>query len=316
MENYIYETSGGHIGYFQIEDGKCRFFPYNYPANYIDGGDWKTYFNLLKAASPDPDSFVISQDMIHEAMTRHISQSGRISTHKVIKTLRVDDAGSYYPRINRGEPGLSAHQINSNERADEIRSFDNIIESLLDIFRTIEPESGNFLAYGNRLRELLIVSCTEVEYLLQRSVVENGRRPQKKNYSTADYFWCLSIQRLNEYSVELPAYPTLGKFSPFKNWSAPNYTQSLPWYDAYNKVKHDRGGTKHLATFESLINSIAAIHILLEAQYGKEIFEYRFQYTFRTIFYSSARPIWKADEICTPILHSDLKEWKKIKMES
>ncbi|WP_271461392.1 hypothetical protein [Pantoea leporis] len=316
IESYIYETTGGLIGYFQDEDGNCRFFPYNYSAKYIGGGSWKTGLEFERILSGDPESFIITQEMIHEAMSLKIREHFDVGAQKIIKTSKVTDAGSYFPRINRNEPGLSDHQINTNERADEIRAYDNIAESLVEIFRTIEPEQGNFNAYGNRLREQLIVACTEVEYLLQRTVIENGKKPlndSKDNYTTKDYIWCLPIQKLNEYVVELPSYPSLGSFSPFKEWSAPNYSKSLSWYNAYNKVKHNRGGTKHLATFEALINAVAAIHILLEAQYGKELFEYRFQYTFRTIFHTSIRPEWSAKEICVPILQRERAVWEKTK---
>ena len=319
IESYIYETNGGLIGYFQDEKGFCRFFPYNYSANYIGGGDWKTGLIIEGMTSGSPEPFVVTQEMIHQAMTHRIREHFGASAENVIKTITIEDAGSYYPRINRNEPGLSDHQINTNERADEIRAFDNISESLVEIFRTIEPEKGNFKTYGNRLRELLIVACTEVEYLLQRAVIENGRKPlngSKDNYTTKDYIWCLPTQKLNEYAVKLPSYPSLGEFRPFKDWNSPNWTKSLPWYNAYNKVKHNRGGNKSLATFEALINAVAAIHILLEAQYGKELFEYRFQYTFRTIFQTTIRPQWSATEICTPLLDREKTIWNKIKHHS
>lgn len=316
IESYIYETTGGLIGYFQNENGSSRFFPYNFSASYIGGGDWYRGIDLEKSLSDDPESFVITQEMIHEAMTVRIREHFRNGTEKIIKTSKILDAGSYFPRINRNEPGLSDHQINTIERADEIRSFDNIAESLVEIFRTIEPEKGNFSTYGNRLREQLIVACTEVEYLLQRAIVENGKKPlngSRNNFTTKDYIWCLPVQKLNEYVVELPSYPSLGSFCPFKEWSAPDYSKSLSWYNAYNKVKHDRGGTKQLATFEALINAVSAIHILLEAQYGKSLFEYRFQYTFPTIFHTSIRPKWSANEICVPILKRDRAVWESIK---
>lgn len=313
VDSYIFETTGDLIGYFQDENGRCRFFPYNYPADYVGAGQWLQGIELQRCISDDPESFIITQDMKHEAMTVAVREHFRKGNEKIIKTHKIPDAGSYFPRINRNEPGLSAHQIMSNERADEIRAYDNIAESLLEIFRTIEPEQDNFKAYGNRLRELLIVACTEVEYLLQRAVVENEKKPKKNSFTTSDYFWCLSVQKLNEYEVFLPSYPSLGSFSPFKDWHAPNYSKSLSWYDAYNKVKHNRGGTKHLATFGALINAVSAIHILLEAQYGKELFQYRFQYTFRTIFQTSVRPKWLVSEICTPILQREGVVWEKRK---
>jgi hypothetical protein len=78
--------------------------------------------------------------------------------------------------------------------------------------------------------------------------------------------------RLTEWSVKLKDYGGL-EFRPFRYWNVLLTTSSLPWYEAYNKVKHDREGSFALGTLESVLNAAAALHILQIAQFGPGIFD-------------------------------------------
>ncbi|MBL5901130.1 hypothetical protein I7V27_21645 [Lelliottia amnigena] len=309
MDSYIYKTHNNEFGYFQIDDGVCYTFPMDSSKNYVEKGEWEKHFRLERLGSPNAATFTLSQQQLLDGMSYFISRNSTKGTITVVDIHPVNDTGSYFFRTNRGEPLLSDHQIKSTYFLDEVRAYENITESLLDIFRTLEPERNNFTAYGNKIRELLIISCTEVEYLLQKFLTDSNKQPKYSFYNTGDYVWSLPILKLNLYSVSAMLFPGLGNLTPFLNWNSSAATQSLAWYDAYNKVKHDRGGTKDKATLEALLNSIAAIHILLEAQYGKELFEYRFQYTFRTIFQTQNRPTWSMHDFAAPLLTKQKIEW-------
>ncbi|OQV40445.1 hypothetical protein BZ160_14260 [Pantoea vagans] len=315
MKSYVYQTQSGQVGYAQIRDGKIYYYPYEPKFNeHVGVQDWEQYFALERIGSPNNTiPYQYTEQELHDALGVFLSRSSFSGPVKIIKTTTVIDAGSYYARMNFGEPFLSDTQIATTERADETLAYDNIIQELTEIFRTVEPEQGNFSAYGNRIRELLIIACTEVEYLWKALLKANGVTAQSRNYTTTDYIWCLPLLKLNDYEVSLPFYPGLGNFKPFMSWNKTSPTQSLSWYNAYNSVKHDRGSTKNLATLEELINSIAAIHILLESQYGKELFDFRMQHTFRTLFYTEKRPIWGDSEICSPKLTREGLEWNSVK---
>lgn len=309
MESYIYKTKHGDLGYFQIENGKCYTFPINKPNHHVGVGQWDQYFHLERIGSTTPMSYSLSEQQILEGMKYFVSVNIEKKDTVIVEKVQLSDAGSYFYRTNRGEPLLSHTQVSSHTILDEVRAYDNILESLLEIFRTVEPELKNFDTYGSKIRELLIISCTEVEYLLQKFMSDNNKRAQSKHYNTNDYIWCLPILKLDQYIVSAMFFPGLGKLSPFSKWSSAATTQSLTWYDSYNKVKHDRGGSKEKATLSSLLNSIAAIHILLEAQYGKELFEYNFQHTFRTIFQTQSRPTWLLKDYSLPLLINKKVEW-------
>lgn len=295
-----------------MQDNACRFYAFDSSVSYVGGCDWLATlfcYDFERDYKKKPLNNKEFNYLISECLNRYLTRGSL----EVVRTKKITDTGLYFSRINRGEPGLSEKQIDSSERADEVRAYENIIESLLSIFRTVEPEKGNFKTYGNSIRELLIIACTEVEYLLKKSLVSNNKNPKRKNYNTSDYIWCLSVYKLNKYSLSLPAYPALGIFKPFKKWNPSAPTSSIFWYESYNQVKHDRGGTKSKATLEALINAIAAIHILLESQYGKELFEFRNQYTHKTLFNTVDRPSWGIRELSAPVLRRQGLEWSGTK---
>lgn len=109
--------------------------------------------------------------------------------------------------------------------------------------------------------------------------------------------------KLNCFEVQLNQYPKLGTFKPFNNWSAEQPTKSIVWYDAYNSVKHNRGDNINQANFANLLDAIAAIHILLEGQYGSNIFiKHQSLTDDNSLFTTTKKPNWNLSEITVPLL--------------
>lgn len=52
-------------------------------------------------------------------------------------------------------------------------------------FQTVEPTSANQSTYGHRVRELLLISCMEVEASWAAVLRENGH--VRTRYTTTDY---------------------------------------------------------------------------------------------------------------------------------
>jgi hypothetical protein len=73
---------------------------------------------------------------------------------------------------------------------------------------------------------------------------------------------------LDSYRLSLQSYPTFPSFAPFEGWSAANPTQSLVWYDAYNKTKHDREENLKLATLHNAVRAVEAAVVMFHAQFG------------------------------------------------
>jgi hypothetical protein len=92
-----------------------------------------------------------------------------------------------------------------------------VFEHLEEVFRYIEPVSENLVAHGNKIREMLILACTDVE-ANWRAVLDNNVETPKVRYTTLDYIKVKEPLRLAEWEVYLYDYPDLGPIQPFKNW--------------------------------------------------------------------------------------------------
>lgn len=161
--------------------------------------------------------------------------------------------------------------VDIEQALESVTQLSSLIEGLKSICRTIHPVISNMKVFGSEIRNLLILSCTEVEAQL-KGIYEANSAQVGKYLTTADYYKLNEPLKLNQYKVNYSIYPWLESFSPFSGWSAPpNTTKSLPWYDGYNAVKHNREREFEKGNLLFLLNSIAAIAILLRAQHGPNI---------------------------------------------
>lgn len=310
MSNYVFECKSGKYGFFYLDPVKDRYYilmnngifddlelsvgilsqHQDYENRAPDTLEW-----LIKT---DPTERLLSIILWHESMQ-----------NREIKIMVPNaNPGKFYRRSIRrlyyNTDKCTTEIYNRSAMLDEVRSFHSICNSLTSLFDIIEPEHPNLTAYGNKIREGLILGCTEVEYLLKKTLIDNNYTNSKR-MSMNDYVKTLPYLKLEQYSVKLKMFPDLGSFQPFANWSPSQPTQSLNWYDSYNAVKHDRGSNKNRSTLEMLINSVAAIHIILEAHYGEHLFDSPMRSSYESIFQTETRPIWDLHELPMPLLGSD-----------
>ncbi|GJL48112.1 TPA: hypothetical protein U2L65_000005 [Citrobacter farmeri] len=313
MESYVFELQGNVFGFFQRDEEDCFI--------YIDSGmfskiHYYQWSHWLRGQENYKENFPAHQE--NEEIANAI---GYFSWHQmydlckfrpvVVNITKNNKPGQYFSRINKGEPALFSQQAIGKQILDEIITFNNICNSLNELFNYIDPDIENLNCYGSKIREILILACTEVEYLLQNLLVENNYESINNRYSTKDYVKILDIVKLNEYSTLLSFYPDLENWSPFKEWDPSKPTTSLAWYDSYNAVKHNRGANKHKATLKSAINAVSAIHILLESQYGKEIFNSPMQSSFSSIFKTVQYPTFTVNELQCPLIDSNKLVWNE-----
>ena len=136
------------------------------------------------------------------------------------------------------------------------------------MFKVVEPTQENLQTYGNTIRNIIILSCSEIDAMMKKILKNNGINLKDKEYTTQQYFQLKEALRLGEYELQFKEFEQLGRFSPFSEWESDRPTQSLPWYDSYNKIKHDREAYFQYANVGNALISIAAYAILLIAQYG------------------------------------------------
>jgi hypothetical protein len=96
----------------------------------------------------------------------------------------------------------------------------SLFDQLVEIFRHVEPSTSNYLTYGHKIRELLLLACTEIESEWRAVLEENTRKESwRQRYSTTDYVRVGEPLHLGDYSVDLTDYGHLGSFAPFDKWS-------------------------------------------------------------------------------------------------
>lgn len=226
---------------------------------------------------------------------------------KALKT----ELDRYFPRIWRGvydpERFYRYNHIDARSTYGGVYVGANVaVSSIFDavesLFLYVEPAKENLPTFGHKIRETLILACTEVESAW-RSVLEANCNKKKASYSTNDYYRLVEPLRLKEWAVVLKDYPNLGDFSPFASWDETRPTKSLAWYDAYNAVKHHREERFQQASFETLINAAAALHIMQAAQFGPEIYD-RFFGNERSPFFTSSHPAHDLSDLYAPELCS------------
>jgi hypothetical protein len=181
---------------------------------------------------------------------------------KDLQALRID-AGVVIDGVWR--PGLyyldqiwQALGTDQQEQRAAEQSLYLLVAALNDLFLYIEPEGPGLEAYGPKTRELLILACTEVEDVWTRYLRRAGHPEGSRGYSTNDYVKLLVPLRLADYEVGLVPFPQVPRIRPFANWRPTAPTQSLSWYDAYNKTKHDRSQYLSSATVLQCAAAVAA----------------------------------------------------------
>lgn len=181
--------------------------------------------------------------------------------------------GEYYGRIARpidqhpaGHGMFPAGNIYKHEIANTVGQLTSLVARFRDVCRVVEPDSSNFSAYGYSIRELLILSAMEVESHCKAVLRANGIA--KPRLYTKDYIKVLPAMKLDEYAISFIAYPNIKPIRPFEHWDAARPTKSLPFYDSYNSVKHDRESMFHAGTLEHTLNAIAACMVMAIAQFG------------------------------------------------
>ena len=219
----------------------------------------------------DPSDFVVQCQTLFPPSEWHRECSGL-------------EAGDYHRLIWRvGNPG--PHETLSEDRqafASSVTEALVIFRKLDAILQVIEPHHRrNRRAYGHETRQLLILACTEVENALRGVLAANGytsQRPPRpghgdsERWNTTDYVHLLGPLQLAAYEVELVLRGNWPRRRPFETWNSGRATESLPWYDAYNRTKHAREEHFHLANLGHLIDAAAAVFVLVAARFGPHSF--------------------------------------------
>lgn len=157
------------------------------------------------------------------------------------------------------------HPKYTESRERYIRAYMLIQKDLQELFDYIEPSDQNMKTYSYRIHALLVRTCIEVEANCKAILTENTYSKATEDLSMEDYKLINSTHRLSSYEVILPGWQGKhGKRKPFIAWRSGG---SLDWYQTYNQTKHNRHTKFAEATFNTLLDAVAGLVVLLAAQF-------------------------------------------------
>lgn len=274
-------------GYYMVSS------PGSTPNVYIVDGSG---FRPIAAQSADAHAFDPGESL----------ENGYLRVHGRTMTVeRCLNPGEYHPRLFwpydhwKGPRPVDASgwpPVDEDAMAGCLGQLSLLRERLEQVFRVVEPVGpSNLASSGHEIRSLLILACTEVESHWRSALLANSAVAAGDRLTTSAFVRLLEPMRLDEYEVSLPLYRGLGRVQPFQGWAAAAPTQSLDWYNAYNKVKHDREGEWAEGTLVRVANAVVACAVMVEAQFGPtEVWGE----TLGSFFRFEQRPNWRAAQVC------------------
>jgi hypothetical protein len=176
--------------------------------------------------------------------------------------------GQHYARMWRGPASPPLYASSRREFTSAMQATRNLVRQMRDVFRCVEPASQNLAVFGHEIRQVLILACTEVEAAWKAVLRANAAKGDESSWATSRYVKLLKPLLLDEWEVALTWYPSLPPMRPFVGWASAKPTKSLPWYDNYNKVKHDRETSFECARLDTMITAVGAAIVLLASQFG------------------------------------------------
>jgi len=171
-----------------------------------------------------------------------------------------------------GEDRYVFHQKFAIDPLHHIRAFELIQKDIIELFDYIEPADSNESCYSYRIHSLLLRLCIEFEDNAKSILFENGFEKKDKTGNTlrlniTDYKMIESTHFLSSFEVRLPFWSGINvDRKPFLDWQ--NGKSTLPWYQAFNDIKHERSQKFTCANFGNLIDAYCGLLVLLTSQFG------------------------------------------------
>lgn len=148
-----------------------------------------------------------------------------------------------------------------------LKGVEILYKDIDTLFDYIEPADQNEICFSFRAYELLLRICTEVEANLKAILRGNGY--EKSKLCMNDYWKVNLTHHLSSYKVHIPHWRgQKGIRIPFEIWSLDMRAyKTIPWYDAYNTVKHNRLESFEEANLKNVIDAFCGLLVVLASQF-------------------------------------------------
>ncbi|WP_299411070.1 hypothetical protein [Acaryochloris sp. IP29b_bin.148] len=162
------------------------------------------------------------------------------------------------------ESYLADHNF-APDRTTAIRGYHAIENDLRRVFEFVEPHQQNLDTFSTRLYEIFLRASTEFESNCKSILAANGYS-RAGDWNMGDYKKIEAATRLSEYQIRLTIWADTPRvLQPLAPWSTGG---SLPWYQDYNTVKHNRSDKFKLANLKNTVDAVAALFVILFAQFN------------------------------------------------
>lgn len=258
--NYLARITGNEIERVTIGESCC--YCEKTELEFSDGSDIK-----IKLIEMVPDCNKVPDDRV--TLTRMNLNCGERygNIYRPLYTPLFSNIHNFNP-LNDISPNYYIDPAIENLRDynDYIRQLELILDELHDIFKVVSPEEDNLKSFGNAIRNVLILSCTEVDSLMKAALLDGGFNEEQP---TMNHYRHLIIpMNLSEYTLSFRNNTGIGSRSPFGNWTPDDSSKSLIWYKAYNNVKHNRIKYFKEANLKNAINATLGFATMLIASFG------------------------------------------------
>ena len=229
----------------------------------------KEFVNILHEPSGIFQQYWQQGQVIYSSKTGNVAAKAQADFEA--KNLHVSHFKVGHVVQHVWRPGLcidipEALDIQEDDQNRTQKSIRILVDKLNDILLYIEPDQNALKIHGHKIRELLILSCTEVESFWQSYLRLAGNAIHRP--STNDYVKLKTPLSLADYKVILKSHPFTVSYKPFFDWDLNNPTTSLDWYSAYNQTKHDKNINFSKATLEHCIKAIMATIVMYCVRYS------------------------------------------------
>lgn len=142
--------------------------------------------------------------------------------------------------------------LDDNTKLQFVVSQFNELELLLsDCLGFIPFIEGNKEVISPKFTLIIVECCGLIESIFKEYAGKKNKRQDMREYSK------LVDPHLDlEEAITIFLYPPILFLNPFNDWTKKPPT----WWQAYNKLKHDRLNSYDMATYETVIQAMAGLH--------------------------------------------------------
>ncbi len=122
----------------------------------------------------------------------------------------------------------------------------------------VEIDEKNFSTFSNEYALLLQATGAELDCFFKEYCGFNT----DSRKSITEYASFILTDYPDIISQVINIKDTKIQLQPFKNWNTSKPAQSLVWWEAFDKIKHDRYGSYKKANQENVLNTLSALFLL------------------------------------------------------